>query len=320
MRLSTAVARFVSFKRTQGSHYEHTSVLLRSFARAMGNCSVNELTPSRIATFLHSRKTQPHTQYYRYQMLCVFFRFLKQFDKLKRWPMPARSPQPRTTFVPFIYSRAEIRRIVSQNYPKCFSHRTLIAPETLRAIVVFLYGTGVSLNEALTLCWNRVNFSKQTIEVCLREGGKTRTIPIGHDVCKLLRQYLASGSSSQHKSDYVFVTRTGAAVNEWTLRKNFRCLCRAAGVTRPGEGHSEPRLQDLRYTFGVHRIESWYRTGADTQEAIPVLAMYMGRVGLRSTERLMSLTPEYFPNQEPLERGKILRQYEKERHEADTRD
>jgi integrase/recombinase XerD len=296
VRLSTAVARFVSFKRAQGFHYECTSVFLHSFAHAMGNCSVNQLTPSRIAAFLNSRKTLPHTQYYRYHMLCVFCRFLKQVDKLKRWPMPARPPQPRTTYVPFIYSRAEIRRIVNQTYPKCFSRRTLIAPETLRAIVVFLYGTGVSLNEALTLCWNRVDFGKQAIEVCLREGGKTRTIPIGHDVCKLLRQYLPSGSSSQHKSGYVFVTRTGAPVNGWSLRKNFRCLCRAAGVTRPGEGHSEPRLQDLRYTFAVHRIESWYRTGVDTQKVIPALAVYMGRVGLRSTERLMFLTPEYFPD------------------------
>jgi integrase/recombinase XerD len=296
VRLSTAVARFVSLKRVQGFQYECTSVLLHSFARAMGNCFLNELTPSRIATFLNSRKTQPQTQYYRYHMLWVFCRFLKQIGKLKRWPMPPRPPQPRTTYVPFIYSREEIRRIVNQEYPKCFSRRTLIAPETLRAIVVFLYGTGVSLNEALTLCWNRVDFDKQVIEVCLREGGKTRTIPIGHDVCKLLRQHLSSGSSSQRKSRYVFFTRTGAMVNGWSLRKNFRCLCRAAGVTRPGEGHSQPRLQDLRYTFAVHRIESWYKTGANTQKAIPALAVYMGRVGLRSTERLMSLTPEYFPD------------------------
>ena len=133
MRLSTAVARFVSFKRAQGLHYECASLLLRRFAHAMGNCFVSELTPSRIATFLNSRKTLPHTRYYRYHMLCVFFRFLKQIDELERWPMPMRPPQPRTTYVPFIYSRAEIRRILNQKYSKCFSGRTLIAPETLRA-------------------------------------------------------------------------------------------------------------------------------------------------------------------------------------------
>jgi integrase/recombinase XerD len=304
VRLSTAVARFVSFKRAQGFHYECTSLLLRRFARAMGNCFVNELTPSRIAAFLNSRKTLPHTRYCTYHMLFVFFRFLKQIDELKRWPMPMRPPQPRTTCVPFIYSRAEIRRILNQEYSKCFSRSTLIAPETLRTIVVFLYGTGVSLSEALTLCWNRVDFGKQTVEVCLREGGKTRTIPIGPDVYKLLRRYVASGCTSQRENDYVFVTRTGAAVNGWSLRKNFRCLCRAAAVTRPGEGHSEPRLQDLRYTFAVHRIESWYKTGADIQKVIPALAMYMGRVGLRSTERLLSLTPEHFTHQKSQEMWK----------------
>ena len=169
-------------------------MFLHSFARAMGNCFVNELTPSRIAAFLNSRKTAAHTRYYRYHMLCVFFRFLRQTDKLKRWPMPMRPPRPRTAYVPFIYSRAEIRRIINQEYPEGFSRRTLIAPETFRAMVVFLYGTGVSLGEALTLQWNRVDFDKQTMEVCIREEAKTRTIPIGHDVCKLLRRYRASRS------------------------------------------------------------------------------------------------------------------------------
>lgn len=306
MRLLTAVARFVSFKRDQGFRYECTSMFLHSFARAVGNCFVNELTPSRIATFLNSRKTAAHTRYYRYHMLCVFFRFLRQTDKLKRWPMPTRPARPCTAYVPFIYSRAEIRRIINQKYPKCFSRRTLIAPETFRIMVVFLYGTGVSLGEALTLQWNRVDFDRQTIEVCIREGARTRTIPIGHDVCKLLRRYRASGYSSPHKEGYVFMTRTGEAVNGWSLRKNFRCLCQAANVTRPGERQSEPRLQDLRYTFAVHRIESWYRTGADIEKLIPALAMYMGRVGLWSTERLMSLTPEHFRDHKFPERRKIL--------------
>ena len=306
MRLLTAVARFVSFKKDQGFRYECTSMFLHSFARAMGNCFVNELTPSRIAAFLNSSEIATHTRYCRYHMLSVFFRFLRQTNKLKRWPMPTRPAHPRMAYVPFIYSRAEIRRIIDQNYSKCFSRRTLIAPETFRVIVVFLYGTGVSLGEALTLQWNRVDFGRQTIEVCIREGGKTRTIPIGHDVCKLLRRYLASGFRSPRKEGYVFATRTGAAVNGWSLRKNFRCLCLAANVTRPGERQSEPRLQDLRYTFAVHRIESWYRTGADIEKVLPALAMYMGRVGLGSTERLMSLTPEHFRDHRFPEGRKIL--------------
>jgi integrase len=272
---------------------------------------VNEVTPSRIAAFLNSRKTAAHTLYCRYHMLCVFFRFLRQTDKLKRWPMTTHPARGRTAYVPFIYSRAEIRRIINQECPKCFSRWTLIAPETFRVMVVFLYGTGVSLGEALTLQWNRVDFVRQTIEVCVREGGKMRTIPVGHDICKLLRRYLASGGCIRREEGYVFMTRTGAPINGWTLRKNYRFLCRAANVTRPGEGQSEPRLQDLRYTFAVHRIEAWYRTGADIQRVIPALAMYMGRVGLWSTERLMSLTPEHFRDHRSTKGEKSFRQREK---------
>lgn len=294
MRVSTAVERFISFKQAQGLQYTSNAVFLRSFACAVGNCYVNELTASRISALLNSRKTLPHTRYCRHNMLCVFFRFLKQIGKLKGWPLPGRPPLPRKTYVPFIYSRAEIRGIITQDYLKCFSRPTLISPQTLRAVIVFLYGTGVSLSEALSLQWHRVDFNKRTIEVAIRVGGKPRTIPIGRDICRLLRQHLASSCKSQYENSYVFVTRAGAAINGWTLRKNFRSLCHAAGVTRSGEGHSEPRLHDLRYTFAVHRIASWYKARADTQRLIPALAIYMGRVGVWSTERLMSLTPEHF--------------------------
>jgi integrase/recombinase XerD len=294
VRVSKAVARFVSFKTAQGLQYTSTSVFLGSFVRAMGDCFVNELTPSRISEFLNSGQTQPHTRYCKYQMLCVFFRFLKQIEKLNRSPMPPRPPHPRRTYVPFIYSREEIRRIVKRAYLECSSGQTLIAPQTFHALVVCLYGTGISLSEALTLRWDRVDLAKQTVEVGVRECGKTRTIPIGRDVRELLRKHLASRRSCPNERAYVFVTRTETVINAWTLRKKFRSLCNAAGITRPGAGHSEPRLHDLRYTFAVHRISSWYKAGANTKTLIPALAVYMGRVGLWSTERLMFLTPEHF--------------------------
>ena len=33
-----------------------------------------------------------------------------------------------------------------------------------------------------------------------------------------------------------------------------------------------PRLHDLRHTFAVHRLEDWYRQGADLGAKLPVLS------------------------------------------------
>lgn len=295
MRLSTAVRRFVSYKTSQGLQYRCIAVFLRAFARDMGNCLISELRPSRISAFLNARRILPYTRVNRYNVLCVFFRYLKQIDQLGRWPMPARPALPNKTYVPYIYSREEIRRIINYEFLDCFGRRILMEPQTFRTIILFLYGTGLSFSEALTLRRDRVDLTTRTIEVSMRDGAKTRTIPIGRDVCELLRQYLASGPRpGPNQTNYVFLARNGEPVNQRSLRRNFRYLSLAAGITRPGEGYSEPRMQDLRYTFAVHRIASWYEAGADLQHLIPALAVYMGRVGIGSTERLLSLTPEHF--------------------------
>ena len=293
MRLSTAVRRFVTYKRAQGRQYKNIAVFLLSFAREMGDCSVSNLTPSRISAFLNTGERLPYTRVCRYNTLCVFFRFLRQIEKLKRWPMPDPPPKPDRTYVPYIFSRAEIRRVIDCKFQDCFGRRTLIEPITFRTILLLLYGTGISFTEAITLRRDHVDFVNRTIEIAIREGGKTRIIPIGTDVCKLLMCYLKSRAHVEGRTPCLFVTSRGEPVNHRSLRRNFKRLCRAAGVTRHGVGYSEPRMHDLRYTFAVHRIASWYRMGANLQKLIPALAVYMGRAGMRSTERMLSLTPEH---------------------------
>jgi len=56
------------------------------------------------------------------------------------------------------------------------------------------------------------------------------------------------------------------------------------------------RLDFLRHAFAVHRLESWYRQGADLGVKLPLLATYMGHKNLISTQWYLHLTPEIFPD------------------------
>jgi hypothetical protein len=46
-------------------------------------------------------------------------------------------------------------------------------------------------------------------------------------------------------------------------------------------------LNDLQCAFAVHRITSWIRNGTDLDLMVPALAVYMGLVGLSSTESVI---------------------------------
>ena len=89
-----------------------------------------------------------------------------------------------------------------------------------------------------------------------------------------------------------FTIRSGARVQQHALEDRFRRICELAGVRRSDGARYQPRLHDLRHTFAVHRLTSWYRQGADVQRLLPQLSVYLGHVYLSSTQVYLSMTPE----------------------------
>jgi site-specific recombinase XerD len=77
-----------------------------------------------------------------------------------------------------------------------------------------------------------------------------------------------------------------------TLDKNFRVACDRAGIRRAGGARQQPRIHDLRHTFAVHRLTTWYQQGADVQRLLHHLSVYLGHVELRHTQVYLSMTPE----------------------------
>ena len=66
----------------------------------------------------------------------------------------------------------------------------------------------------------------------------------------------------------------------------------AAGLQSPVGARRRPRLHDLRHSFAVHRLTSWYREGKDVQRLLPFLATYLGHTDIAGTTVYLSMTPE----------------------------
>src|ERR1051326_7632075 len=80
-----------------------------------------------------------------------FFEFWVVRGEISRLPMPrprAAWPEP---FKPYIYSRQELRRLVNATCTLQVGHWVRIDPITMRTVVLFLYGTGTRVGEALGL-------------------------------------------------------------------------------------------------------------------------------------------------------------------------
>ena len=63
---------------------------------------------------------------------------------------------------------------------------------------------------------------------------------------------------------------------------NFRRFLWQARISHGGRGHG-PRVHDLRHTFAVNNLRSWFAHGRDVGALLPVLQTYMGHSSLADT-------------------------------------
>ena len=99
-----------------------------------------------------------------------------------------------------------------------------------------------------------------------------------------------SYSTHVESNDATLFTTSHEPVSENTIQSLLSASVHAEfdAPTAP----DEPRLQDLRHSFAVHRLTSWYREGMDVQSLLPHLSVYMGHVSIASTQVYLSMTTE----------------------------
>jgi integrase/recombinase XerD len=295
MTINVLVTHYVTFRRTLGERCVITEKALRSFCRAVGlRTPVARIRLKTVAGFLAGTGPITRTWHFKYSALKGLFRFAVSRGHLDKAPLPTEVPKCPPTVVPYIYSRAEIRRLLDA-IPSMRHPCARVEPPTLRAIVLLLYGAGLRRGEALRLSVTDVELTNSLLTIRDTKFFKSRLVPISPDLTKVLRDYArwrAATHPSAGASSTFFLNKQGEAVHRCSLETAFKRLREYVGVRRSDGGRFQPRLHDLRHTFAVHRLTEFYRQGADVQRLVYHLSVYLGHACLKSTQVYLTLTPE----------------------------
>lgn len=303
MTLADAIQAYVDQKRAHGVLFDKAVKDLRSFLRKVGDVPLDTIRPAQILDFLNGPRTCSNTWGKKFSLLKFFFEYWSARGLLDGSPMPPRiRPPVMQTFVPYVYTRNEVRlllRATSSWQNSSWQNKKMcrMDSETFRILLLTLYATGMRTGEALNLLRNDVDFKKSVIRI---HGGRfrlPRNIPIGPDLQARLQRHERRLANVPGEPRYFFAGKDGKALNENALRVAFRRLRGLARIERHDAAVYQPRMEDLRATFAVHRLASWLRQKADTNRLTPALSAYMGLCGLGSTERYLKLTPERFRTQ-----------------------
>jgi site-specific recombinase XerD len=295
MNLQQLIEQYVAFRQALGERFQTNATILRAFGRALGeHADVSEVHAEQVSAFLAGTGPITSAWHIRHNALLGFYRYAVSRGHVAVSPLPTLVPKRPPPFVPYIYSHDELGRLLqaTDSYQR---NRSSMEPVTVRTVVLLLYGTGLRVREAVALDRADVDLSGSVLTIRQTKFFKTRLVPFGPPLGHALAQYVARPQSPGPLAGErvaFFTTRTGARVNQFTLEGCFRRAREHAGIQRHDGARYQPRLHDLRHTFAVHRLTSWYRQGADVQKLLPQLSVYLGHVHLGATQVYLSMTPD----------------------------
>jgi integrase/recombinase XerD len=295
MKLKELITQYVAFRKSMGADFESAESLLNTFCRRMGvEIDVGEIRTEDVAIFLAG--TGPVNRYWRrkYDTLRGLYRYAANRGFIDRVPLPARVPKMPERFVPYIYNADELQKLINPVSPEQIGFRKL-QPHTLRAVLLLLYGAGLRIGEAVALTLQDVDLDAAVITIRNAKFHKTRLVPIGLKLNQAMAQYAAQRKGAGHLQSpdaSFFMLRRGGSISIHIVREAFRRLREYAGVGRADGARYQPRLHDMRHSFAVRRLTSWYEQGADVQKLLPQLATYLGHVSISATQVYLTMTPE----------------------------
>jgi integrase len=289
------IAQFIALKNSLGYHYKDAGTALSlldklAFQKQLATVAITKELADEYA--LKRPNESEKTRYNRMQLFSQFARFLSDLGLSSYIP---QLPRFTSTFVPYIFSQAQMQAIFTVCdglLPSCRNRNSAVF--TIPFLIRLLYGTGVRINEALYLSCQDIQDNYFILR--MTKNGQDRMVPMSDSLTRVCKDYLTYRTLfiGAHKTDKVFILPDGKPLTLFVAYKWFRKILWMAKISHGGRGKG-PRLHDLRHTFSVHSFATMAKQGLDLYHSLPLLATYLGHQSLEATDGYVRLTAEMYP-------------------------
>ena len=282
--IGPSLARFLAHKQALGRKYDSQRQQLVQLDRFLTMHSASDLDAESFSAWCSStRHLMPSGR--RMQMLLVrrFCLFRRRSEPNCFVPDPSQFPPPQPRIPPYIFSEAEIVRLLHAADALQPCQRSPLRPQVARLALVLFYTSGLRRGEVVGLTLGDYDHDGQILSVRGTKFYKSRLIPLSKDATSEVERYLRDRQKRVPRgADAPLLLHRRGPYTGAGLRMLMRHLFEAAGVqTTSGR---LPRVHDLRFTFASHALRRWYRAGANLDGRLPALAIYMGHASVLSTQ------------------------------------
>jgi integrase/recombinase XerD len=290
MNLKKLIQQYLCYQQSLGWRPLPHGGCIGAFGRFLGaSVDIEDVELRQVEAFLMGKGSITATWHTKFSTLRSFYRYAISRGYVNAAPLPAVTPQRPRNFTPYIYSHDELRRLLQAigtvRCPRCS-----VEPNTMRTVLLLLYGAGLRLQEAINLDSSHIDWGESVMTIYNSKFLKSRIVPFGPQLGAALADYAATRTPPV--GGQFFTRRSGHRINDELIQNYFSILRRHVGIIRSDVRRFQPRLHDLRHTFAVHRLTSWYQQGADVQRLLPKLSTYLGHVHIQATQVYLTMTPE----------------------------
>jgi integrase len=290
--LADQLQRFLAHRRALGFAYIREERFLREVDRLATSSTDAVVSEAFARSYLSV--FDPASRQHRLTILRQLARFLLLEEPRTFLPPPHFLGIRRRRPVVRVLSRDEARRFLDacdQISHGSSNPQSVVHGVALRTLLL----TGLRRGEVLGLRDRDVDLTEGLLTISRAKFGKTRFVPLAPDLTHRLQTYrtrIAALISSPRPGDPFFPRADGRRPTApKSLYKSFRRVLQIAGIEHRGRGQG-PRLHDLRHSFAVLKLLSWYEASANLGAKLPLLATYLGHVGLATSQVYLHMTPD----------------------------
>lgn len=288
--LHQAVADYLRIRRALGYKLERHGRLLPQFADYLSEVGASTVTTEHALSWA----MQPggdKTRWWgdRLSIVRGFASWLTTIDPAAEVPPTNLLPHRPQRATPYVYSEADIAALLRA----CDTIRSPMRAATYRTLIGLLAVTGMRIGEAIALNTDDVDFEHGLLRVRSGKFGKARQLALHATTVQELGNYqrLRARYRPRPQTAALLSSTTGTRLIYGNVKTTFTQLAAQAGL-QPRSRSCRPRLHDLRHSFAINAILQGYRSGADTQTRLAVLATWLGHSDPAHTYWYLSAAPE----------------------------
>lgn len=289
-----AVQQYLEERRQLGFELRAPGTELMRFARyADARNHRGPLTQDLIVGWAreHVKRTSAVTAARRLEVVRPFAAYYRQFEPATEIPPRGILGRGHRRLVPHIYTDQELAQLLQA--ANRLTPQGGLRPLTYRTLFGLIAAAGLRLSEALNLTFGDVDLATGAVTVRQTKFRKSRCLPLHSSVVQALGSYQQYRDRC-HATDPgapFFVSQAGAALPKKTVEHVFLHLQPHLGWQARGD-YPAPRIQDLRHTFAVRRLQRWREKGQSIDHALFWLCTYLGHAKVSDTYWYLTGVPE----------------------------